>query len=141
MSSPSAPAVSQPFDMKSCPPAVVTSSAVAATTLGSDPMAIRHHISSQSSKLTKAAKKLFVDSDINQRNNSSETDSLSGDLLADAPTGPTFDWTQEQTIAFLNLCKHFSKELAPKRNALEVKPQVWEQLAKDLNSRGIHFFR
>ena len=91
--------------------------------------------SSQSSKLTKAAKKLFNTTEANHRikSKSSDTDSLSGDLLADAPTGPTFDWTQEQTIASLELCKKYSKELAPKRNALEVKPTVWEQLAKELS--------
>ena len=100
---------------------------------------IRSLNSSHSSKLTKAAKKLFTTQEPNDRikSKSSDTDSLSGDLLADAPTGPTFDWTQEQTIAYLDLCKNYSKELAPKRNALEVKPSVWEQLAKELNTKGM----
>lgn len=97
------------------------------------------HNSSHTSKATTNtnANKLVTNSSKAKSNGSetAETDSLSGDLLADALTGPSFEWTQEQTFALLDECKQLAKHLAPK-NVAEVNASVWEELATKMNDKG-----
>jgi len=62
------------------------------------------------------------------------------DLYEDAPTGPMYEWTQEATFTFLELCKPYSKEIAPKKNVSDIKRTVWEQISRDLNAKGLTFY-
>ncbi len=113
LSSPSAPLTSTSSHNRSEPPQTKAS---------------KKQLSSSNTASTSSAKHRSLNA-----NSSLESE----DLYEDAPTGPLYEWTQEATFTFLELCKPFSKEIAPAKNVSDVKRTVWEQIAKDLSAKGL----